>query len=163
MDRIDFLKNMLNSRLFKGLSLEHMDELISLAESQYFTTGITVIKESDNADSFFWVESGRLEVQLAHTQVKNKIPISYITAGDLFGEMVLLGFEKRSASVVAKEKSNLFMWKAHDCLKLFQQNKDIGYQVAMNLASILGSRIRDMNLMLRNYADILGPDAVRFL
>lgn len=163
MSRTDFLNNMLASSLFRGLSLENMDELVSFAESKHYKAGEIVVRESDPGEHFYWVESGRLEIQISQLNKTNNILIHYLKAGDLFGELTLLGMEKRTATVIAKDPSLVFSWNAAECLNYCKHNKEIGFQMMYNLSGILGSRVRDMNLMLRNYADALGPDAIKFL
>jgi CRP-like cAMP-binding protein len=163
MSRTDFLKNMLASSLFHGLSIENMDELVGFAESKHYNAGDIVIRENDPGERFYWIESGRLEVQISQVNKMNKILVHYLKAGDLFGELALLGIEKRTATVSAKDPSLIFSWNAAECLHYCKHNKEIGFQIMLNLSSILGSRVRDMNLMLRNYADALGPEAIKFL
>jgi len=157
------LNKMLSSSLFNGLSLENMDELVSLAESKNYSAGQIVFQESDPGERFYWVENGYLEVHISQLNTQNKILVHYLKAGDLFGELSLLGIEKRTAMVRAKESSHLFSWNAAETIHYCKHNTEIGFQIMHNLSSILGSRVRDMNLMLRNYAAALGPEALKYL
>src|SRR5687768_899424 len=102
MNRQEFLANMMTARLFRGLSIENMDEIMSLAEVKFFPSGKTVIEENSPGDKFYWIESGRLEVHISQSNNSGKILIQNMKPGDLFGEMALLGVERRTASVIAK-------------------------------------------------------------
>jgi CRP/FNR family cyclic AMP-dependent transcriptional regulator len=163
MDRSEFLSTFTTSRLFQGLTTEEMELMLSLAEKKSFQPGEFVLKENEVGDNFYYLHAGRLDIQLSQTNHDNKIMINQMKATDIVGEMVLLGINMRSASVVARDQAVLFTWNADKCLELFEKNKNLGYVIMKNLSKILGSRVRDMNMMLRTYTEVLGPDALRYL
>ncbi len=151
------LSNMLSSKLFLGLQIEQMELLFRLAEFKIYPASNVVVRENDAANKFFWVETGRLTVEILQSNGHENLLVYTLKRGELFGEMSLLGMEKRTATVTAKNDCHLYLWNSMECLKFFEANKEIGFLVMKNLAAILGSRIRDMNLMLRSYAERLEP------
>jgi CRP-like cAMP-binding protein len=161
--RLKFYEEMLHTDLFRDLTVKTMEDLMLFAQSRHYSAGETVIQENEIGEKFYWVQNGTLEVQLFHMSNAENIVLHVLKTGDLFGETALLGIERRMASVTSKDGAFVFSWNAAGCLNYFKKNKEVGFQVMQNLAYILGTRIRDMNMLIRNVADTVGADVLKYI
>ena len=82
-------------QLLRGLSREKQRSLLQAMQLRTFADQEVVVRQDDPGDSFFIIESGRVEV------IKNGITIRTIAKLDYFGERSMLSNETRSATIVA--------------------------------------------------------------
>lgn len=66
------------------------------------SAGVYVIRQGDNGDKLFLVESGDLECYKEFVPGEEPVLVKTYTAGDSFGELALLYNVPRQASVVCK-------------------------------------------------------------
>src|SRR5579884_1682976 len=96
-----FLRNV---PVLAGLSDELLERLASQLQEVHVRAGQWIMREGDDADSMFIVESGRVDV------IDEGPPERLIRAlrrGDVLGELALLREGKRSASVRARRDADL--------------------------------------------------------
>ncbi len=75
---------------------------------KYFYSGSEVFREGDFADALYVVASGTLEV-VARDRVKGGVRrIAELKAGDVFGEVALLGEGRRTASVIGTSSGSIY-------------------------------------------------------
>merc|ERR1719310_453942 len=68
-----------------------------MAESVTFQPNSVIIKQDDEGDAFYLIESGSADVEI------NGVNVATIKAGDYVGEMALIRNEPRKATVKAKD------------------------------------------------------------
>lgn len=78
---------------------EHIDELMHRFEPLKVRRGDVVIREGEEGDSYYVVESGRFQVERVIGGVK--VVLAELKAQDAFGEEALVSEAKRNATVVA--------------------------------------------------------------
>jgi len=72
-----------------------------------FAVGTSIFFEGDTRDHVYIVESGAVELS---TELKGeRLPLVTLGAGEVFGEMALMGPGKRTASATATEDTELFV------------------------------------------------------
>jgi len=99
----DRLKNCLvKSFLFSSLDANDLTIIIGAMKEVVVEGGKRVIKQGDDGDFLFVIESGKLDCIIGEKVVKT------CDAGDVFGELALLYNCPRAANVDAKEKSVLW-------------------------------------------------------
>jgi len=103
----------------------------------------------------FWlfpylIVEGRVDVSVAIPGSNSHEPIATLEDGEVVGEMILLGRERRSAQVTAKDAVKAIVWKREDMVGLFEKDNVIGFKVMRQLASLLADRLISTNLVLRN-------------
>jgi uncharacterized membrane protein len=76
---------------------------------------------------------------------KERILLSFMSRGDLFGEFSLLDNEPRSASAKAVEDTTLFVIDRHDLEMLFHSHQ----HAAFDLMAMLSRRIRETDKLIR--------------
>ena len=89
--------------MFKMLEDKEKMIVINAMEEKKFAPGDTVIKEGDDGDVLFLVETGELECTKVIQGVKTHL-LNY-TPGMAFGELALLYNAPRAATIVAKQDS----------------------------------------------------------
>jgi len=89
----------LRSGAFAQLPVAHIDELLKRFERLKTARGNVVIKEGDEGDFYYVIESGRFQVERLVGGAK--VVLAELKGGDAFGEEALVSEAKRNASVTA--------------------------------------------------------------
>lgn len=89
----------LRGSAFGQLPAAHIDELLKRFERIKVPRGETVIREGDEGDYYYVVESGRFQVERLVGGAK--VVLAELKSGDAFGEEALVSEAKRNATVVA--------------------------------------------------------------
>jgi rhodanese-related sulfurtransferase len=84
---------------FAQLPAAHIDELLKRFERIKVARSETVIREGDEGDYYFVVETGRFQVERLVGGAK--VILAELKSGDAFGEEALVSEAKRNATVVA--------------------------------------------------------------
>jgi CRP-like cAMP-binding protein len=84
---------------FAQLPTAHIDELLKRFERLKAVRGDVVIREGDEGDYYYVVESGRFQVERLVGGAK--VVLAELKSGDAFGEEALVSEAKRNATVVA--------------------------------------------------------------
>lgn len=89
--------------LFNGLGKEEKADCVDAFYREEYESGTEVIKQGDQGDNFYVVESGALDILVA---AKGSPPIKFgeITKSMCFGELALLCNMPRAATIKAKTK-----------------------------------------------------------
>jgi CRP-like cAMP-binding protein len=141
--------------LFRDLSEDEMEEVLSRTQTRNFPAEAVIIEEGEMGDSMFIMLSGevaitkRLIVGLGEDTPKER-EMNRLRAEDgvyfeemtLFGEMTLLENEPRSATVTASSECVLLELHQKDFLDLIQQRPDLGVKLLLRLTQGLSARLR---------------------
>eukprot|EP00698_Gefionella_okellyi_P004583 TRINITY_DN14193_c0_g1_i1.p1 TRINITY_DN14193_c0_g1~~TRINITY_DN14193_c0_g1_i1.p1 ORF type:complete len:356 (+),score=76.51 TRINITY_DN14193_c0_g1_i1:35-1069(+) len=94
------------SILFKHLSQEHLDEVVSAMFKQTFEENEVVMHQGDPGNFFYIVAEGEFAV----TKDDNPKPLSVVGAGGFFGELALMYNMPRAATITAIGKHPRVTW-----------------------------------------------------
>ena len=128
---------------FSDMTDRQLSKLADVAVSLRVAEGELIIREKDDGDALFMVDSGDAQVYIAAT---NHV-IKHFSVGDYFGETSLLFNMKRTASVKALSPMVLIRLQRSDFLRL--------------PPFILGAFKRNINLTEYEKAGIALPDEVK--
>ncbi len=120
---------------FRGLSAEDLQSIQLVSREAVFQPGEVIFREGAEADRFYIVLSGAVEVW------KGEDLLAVHTAGHLFGEMALIDELPRSATVVAREATRLAYIGRAD----FQQIIRCNSQVAISIVRSVSDMVRSSN------------------
>jgi CRP-like cAMP-binding protein len=95
----------LRSGAFAQLPVAHIDELLKRFERVKTAAGETVIREGDQGDFYYVVESGRFSVERLVGGAK--VLLAELKSGDAFGEEALVSEAKRNATVTSLGEGEL--------------------------------------------------------
>jgi len=102
----------LRSGAFAQLPVAHIDELLKRFERVKTARGDVVIKEGDEGDFYYVIESGRFQVERLVGGAK--VVLAELKGGDAFGEEALVSEAKRNASVLALGEGELLRLGRND-------------------------------------------------
>lgn len=92
--------------------------------------------KGDVGDSLFVILSGRVKV-FTHDDQGEEVALNQVDAGEIIGEMALLDFEPRSASVVALEKTAALELSREDFMDIMKKQPALALSVIRNLSARL--------------------------
>nr|WP_244288259.1 SpoIIE family protein phosphatase [Leptospira congkakensis] len=105
-----------------------------------FGKGSLIIQQYSLGDSFYFIESGTVEVWKYLDESKEEIlVIGDLVSGDYFGEIALIDSAPRTVNISAKEDSVLYELTREDFHRLIQTSPDM----TLTLLKLLTARIRN--------------------
>ncbi|MBC8432334.1 MAG: cyclic nucleotide-binding domain-containing protein [Desulfobacterales bacterium] len=151
MPNVDMLEILLQSKVFKGLSDEHLKEITDCVNIVTFEKNETIIREGQAEHPLFIVIKGQVEVVLPQTasgqdyERVTRIKLNRLTQGDCIGEYSLIDEQPASAAVIALEPCRLFEISRSRFGKIINSNDFIAKTVYKNILLIMIKRARDSN------------------
>ncbi len=95
----------LRSGVFAHLPVAHIDELLKCFERVKTARGDLIIREGDEGDYYYVIESGRFQVERLVGGAK--VVLAELKSGDAFGEEALVSEAKRNATVISLGEGDL--------------------------------------------------------
>ena len=134
-----------------GLVLER-SELVTARPGEYF------FREGDRGVSTYVIENGR--VAILKTWDGKEHALSELGRGDCFGEVALLDFGPRSASVQAREETRALELTPAILREIQAHDLEQFLLITMNMARELSRRLRESDdRLFRVRMDLEGPSA----
>ncbi|WP_419194524.1 Crp/Fnr family transcriptional regulator [Novipirellula herctigrandis] len=126
--------------VFGGLNPKALQIILDNASELALASGDYFFHEGDPADSLFVIEAGTVLIQ----RYWNGEPIilGRLVHGDCFGEMSLIDFQGRSASVVAESHCQAIEIPAKTLRTLYQHDLEQYAMIMMNLGREVSRRLR---------------------
>ena len=114
-----FSLSTLRSGAFAQLPAAHIDELMKRFERVRIERGETIIREGDEGDYYYVVESGRFQVErlVGGAQVE----LAELKSGEAFGEEALVSEAKRNATVTSLGEGELLRLDRRDFNELLRE------------------------------------------
>lgn len=123
------IKRLLNSSMFSAdnlkngplahLPMANISALLQRIEAVAVWSGDVIIREGDEGDYYYLVDSGRAQVTRHVGGVD--MPLADLKAGDVFGEEALVSGTRRNATVTMKSNGVLLRLGRQDFLSLLQE------------------------------------------
>ena len=105
--------------VFARLPSAHIEELLRRFERVTMRRGEAVIREGEEGDWFFAIESGKCVVERVVGGVK--MEVAELRSGDAFGEEALVSEAKRNATVTMLADGELLRLAKHDFIELLAE------------------------------------------
>jgi hypothetical protein len=134
-----FLKG---SDLFENQPPEVIQAVLAQGAIAELGAGEVVFEQGDEGDRLYIVKSGVLEVVAAPSDGAEPVPVAYMGAGEVLGELALLTGSRRTATVRAPERAELFILAKPVFLDLMQTLPTF----ARNLCLVLARRLEATTL-----------------
>jgi CRP-like cAMP-binding protein len=144
-----------NVPLFREFTEKELRVLEGLVHVRTYQPGEAVFVESEPGAGMYVIRSGRVDIKLKHRS-EQPLLLAELQTGDFFGEMALLGDSARSATAMARERSDLIGFFHPDLEELMELHPMIGAKIAFGLAHTLAERLRYTNSQLREVWEIRG-------
>ncbi len=140
---------------FNGLSEEHLGLLKKIITVKEFAEGTEVIKEGEIGEEIYILLNGEVEVSKSLVlnlpgmnlgQMEKSLTKLTSAGFPFFGEMVLFTDKaERTATVITTKPCTFAIIYKSDFINLAESNKEIGYILYKNIATVLAERLRKAN------------------
>lgn len=131
-------------RLFEHLTAADRRGLAEVIDQRALAAGATLFNAGEPGDSLFVVQSGEVELYIKDT-AGQKIVLTNVTQGEIFGELSLLDQGARTATAVALMNTELLELDRDDLLLLFQKAP----AAALAMLAAMGQMTRKADALLR--------------
>src|ERR1700757_19938 len=105
--------------MFADLSPDFIEHLKETVELQRFAPGQVISRQGDPADSFYLVRIGF--VKISEQYPGGELVLAYLSRGDYFGEIGLLGGGKRTANCIALDHVELVKISGDDFREMVER------------------------------------------
>jgi CRP-like cAMP-binding protein len=137
--------------IFEGISNEEYEQIIKYAFVKGFEPGYVLFRENLIVGQIMYVIlSGKVELSKKNVAGDDE-PFMTLGPGALLGEMSLFEQQKRSASAVVKEYSELLVMPKYNFDRMLQSRPTEAIKILLNFIKILSQRLRDTtNRMIKS-------------
>lgn len=118
--------------IFAPLSKQEIGKLSQKFILGYFARGEKMIRQGEEGTTFFIIKEGRVSVNIQVGEATRKI--KELQAGDFFGEMSLLTNEKRSATIIAEDETEVLILDRTDFAHILKRKPVIAERISRILA-----------------------------
>lgn len=137
------------SILFKDLNKRELELVYKIMNPRNFKAGEIIFQQGDTGVGMYIIVHGSVNIYLDEVLENQGLKRNLITrlhAGDFFGESSLvIDGGQRSASVIAKEDSDLLGFFYPDLKEIIQKHPVTGTKILFRLGEVLGTRLRETN------------------
>ncbi len=144
-----------NIPIFEGISSEEMDQIVKYAFIKSFDPGYVLFRENLIVGQIMYVIlSGKVELAKKN-QTGEDVVFLTLGPGALLGEMSLFEQQKRSASAIVKEYSELLVLPKYNFDRMLQSRPNEAIKILLNFIKILSQRLRETtNKMIQAQSDV---------
>ncbi len=143
MSNLQFIKG---CPLFYELFDEEVDTILKDCSVACYDAGQAIVKEGDIGKEIYILLSGKASVQ--KNIANNIIEIAELNKGDVFGELVLINENTRTADVVTKEETDVLVIEYDTIFSLYKKNNKIFSLLVLNLSRLLTQRLKKSNTIV---------------
>ena len=132
--------------LFESLDDDAARELCKLLETVDCKVDKVLFRAGDAGDAMYVIERGKVRICVQATD-GHELTLAELGRGDFFGEMVLLGGQRRSANAVVAEEARLAVLSREHFLSFVMRGNP---NVALEMLTSLANRLRRTDELLRH-------------
>jgi hypothetical protein len=125
MERLLALKEI---PIFKNLSLDQLEAVHQITKAAEYLPGEVILKQGERGDELYLLLEGRVRIFLNYG-LPNEEEKDEQRAVSAFGEMAVLHDGKRTATVVAAERSHLLRLDGNSLRELLMQMPEISFEM----------------------------------
>ena len=131
--------------LLARLSLEQVLRFAQAGELERFEPGEDIVVEGTLGDSLYLILAGAASVHIGGAQTR---PLATLRPGEFFGEMSLVEPAVRSATVRAREATEVFRVPHYALANLLDDDPVVLHLVLVTIIRVLSKRLRDTNALV---------------
>jgi CRP-like cAMP-binding protein/rubredoxin len=133
------------AEIMGGLTDKQKQKVRNLGRVETYEQNAVICNEGDESRKLYLVEEGQVAVQ-SELGKGMRIPITIVSEGQAFGWSVLVPPHKLTATVTASSKTKVLAIEREPLLSLMQKDPSLGLTIMQNIASIVASRLRNLEL-----------------
>ena len=133
--------------ILRGLSREQRQQIKGLGKPEHYEPDAVICTEGTEARKFYLVQDGRVAVE---SQVARgmRFPLSIVYPGQAFGWSALVPPYVYTATVLSLSETRVTAIDQEALLSLMKSDPSLGFIIIQNVACIVASRLRTMELAL---------------
>lgn len=136
----------------KPIELKAMGEL---SQVLHLEEGITIYQSGDVSDALYIINRGAVEVAHENAYHAARTPVSYLSRGDMFGEMEVLGDEPRKTAIRTCEPVSIQCFLKKDFSELVRRVPAFFHYLSQQLATQL-TKMSDLAFMQSHCLELSG-------
>lgn len=144
-------------QVFEDFTDEEVMTISKYSEKKFYQRDEIVFEEKTKDASLYVVLKGRLQA-FAHTDEGEKIPLSYIEQGEVFGELSFLDGKQRSATILAVADVELLQLTRKKFEDLTKKFPVISSKLIMDLARVVSLRLRNADKFIVEIFQLINKD-----
>jgi SulP family sulfate permease len=117
----------------------HLEDLFKYLEKKKVETGDYLMRQSDDPDHIYFVESGQVTAQLEHPG-QPVVRLETMRSGRAIGELGFYLGQKRTASVVADEPSVVYLLSAKNLAEMEKKSPEVASYFHQLMIQLLAER-----------------------
>jgi len=133
--------------ILRGLNEQEKQQLKGLGRLESYEPNAVIFNEGAEARKFYLVEEGQVAVE-SMLDRGMRFPISVVSVGQAFGWSALVPPHVYTATVVALSNIRVIAIEREKLLNQMQANTSLGLTIMQNVASMISSRLRSLELAL---------------
>jgi CRP-like cAMP-binding protein len=133
------------AEIMSGLNDTQRQKMRNLGRVETYEQNAVICTEDDESRKLYLVEEGQVAVQ-SELGRGMRIPITIVSEGQAFGWSVLVPPYKLTATVTASSKTRVLAIEREPLLSLMKADPALGLTIMQNVASIVSSRLRSLEL-----------------
>lgn len=133
------------TRVFSDLPLNDLRRLEAVAQAKWFAPNSQIYLPAESATRVFLLAEGRVRICSATPDGK-RVVLAYIDPGELFGELSLVGVERREDLAEAMDKSLVISMPRDEFVEVMNTN----LQLAIGIAKLVGLRRQRIERRLKS-------------
>jgi rubredoxin len=133
------------AEIFSGMTEKQRDKVKNLGHVESYEQNAVICKEGAESRRLYLVEKGQVAVQ-SELGKGLRIPITIVSEGQAFGWSALVPPYHLTATVTAASKTQVLSIERGSLLLLMKDDTTIGCTIMQNIASIIASRLRNLEL-----------------
>lgn len=142
MELVELLKGV---EVFAGMTEEQLKRLAAISRVVEYRDGEIVFRQGETGDKLYVIQDGQVAVVVGDDLTAR--PALYLGRGQIFGEMAIIDYGERSATIrCASQHAVLAVIGRDDFEALCSSDTAIGYIAMRNMASDLSFKLRHRNL-----------------
>ncbi len=142
MENIELLKNVF---LFQQLDTMELLQFNKILKHKKVRKGEIVIREGENGDQMYIVKNGAVNVYVEDHRTKRRRLLAILGQGDHFGEIALFLDSPRSATVEARDDSELLVISRNEMERILSKDEKVAVKIYRAMVIALAERLRKTN------------------
>lgn len=129
--------------LFHGLGKDELRGIGLRAVERRYAPGEPALREDQVSPGIFFILEGRFRVTKTGADRKKIVTLARLGPGEFFGEIEFLDGSPAHATVTAESEARVAFFDSHQFLELQNTNPQSFIVIVLNLARVLGKRLRE--------------------
>lgn len=137
-------------QILAGLTKEQEERILALGKIESYEAGTVITRQGEPSQKLYIVQEGKVAINRA-IAFQKQLPITAVGPGEVFGWSSLVPPRVLTASATATEKTKVLAIDAEQLERYFQWEPQAGLVVMRNVAELVASRLKTVELEIAGY------------